>query len=58
MGRGHPFPTNPRKDFKSFMGGVGGGKVPPSIERRRLLANAARSDGFVVISNEVRNLLP
>jgi len=40
-----PFPTNPRKDFKSFMGRVGGGKVPPSIERRRPLAKSARGDG-------------
>jgi len=24
-GEKDPFPTNPRKDFKSFMGGVGGG---------------------------------
>jgi hypothetical protein len=34
-----PFPTNPRKDFKSFMGGVRGGEIPLlDLKRRPLTA--------------------
>ena len=52
-----PLSNFPRKDFKFIRGSFEGVMSTPSIERRRLLANAGRSDGFVVISNEVRNLL-
>jgi len=56
MGRGKDlFPTNPRKDFKSFMGGVGGGEIP-LLEYCRSLSKSARDDAETVMSNEVRHL--
>jgi len=43
-GEKDPFPTNPRKDFKYFMGGARGGKFPLLEYWRSLVACAPRDD--------------